>query len=105
MESFAELGELVRGGERDWKQYGEVNATYWEGLILFNYSFRAEITNRWNWFERVSRGLILDEKTGELVALCMERFWNYLQIRGNVVLEISSQGLCLDTTTSGKTYK
>ena len=75
MNSYAELGELVRSGEKDWKQYGEVNATYWEGNVLFNYGFKAEIANRWNWFERVSRGLILDEKTGELVALCMEKFW------------------------------
>ena len=79
MNSFAELGELVRSGERDWKQYGDVRAVYWDGLVLFNYTFKAEIENRWNWFERVSRGLILDEKTGNLVALCMRKFWNYLQ--------------------------
>jgi len=68
------LGELVRGGERDWRQYGEVNATYWEGLILFNYSFRAEIENRWNWFERVSRGLILNAENGALVARPFKKF-------------------------------
>jgi len=79
LNSFAELGELVRGGEKDWGQYGDVRSVYWEGLVLFNYGFKAEIENRWNWFERVSRGLILNAENGALVSLCMPKFFNYLQ--------------------------
>jgi len=77
MNSIAELQALVTSGERDWEQYGEVNALYQDGLVLFNYKASAQWNNRWNWFERVSRGLILDETTGEVVALPFEKFFNW----------------------------
>jgi len=77
MNSLIELGQLVRDGETDWKQHGEVKATYWEGLVLFNYTAKAQYEGTWNWFERNARGLILDAVTGEVVARPFERFLNW----------------------------
>lgn len=75
--SLADLQFLVRTGETNWKQYGEVNATYYEGMVLFNYSAVAQFANRWNFFERISRGLILDALTGEVIARPFDKFFNW----------------------------
>jgi len=79
MNSLVELGQLVRDGETDWKQHGEVKATYWEGLVLFNYTAKAQYGGRWNWFERNARGLILDASTGEIIARPMGKFYNWME--------------------------
>lgn len=77
IQTISDLQELVRAGEVDWKQYGEVNAMYQDGLVLFNYSQSAQFAGRWNFFERISRGLILDVVTGEIVARPFDKFFNY----------------------------
>lgn len=71
------LSELVRNGETNWSQYGYVRAVYHNGLVLFDYSIHAQIEGRWNWFERASRGLILNAESGEVVALPFEKFFNW----------------------------
>lgn len=73
------LQELVRAGETNWEQYGDVKTKHFEELILFDYTNAAQFANRWNWFERVSRGLILNKNTGEVVALPFEKFHNWGQ--------------------------
>jgi len=75
MQSIKDLQSHL--GERDWEKYGQVNATYKDGLVLFNYKASAQWENRWNWFERVSRGLILNEQTGEVVARPFDKFFNW----------------------------
>ena len=77
IEGFTELGDLVRAGEMDWGQYGAVYAREWEDLLLFNYTNAAAYENNWNWLERVSRGLILDRKTGEVIARPFNKFFNW----------------------------
>jgi RNA ligase len=79
MESMSELSKLVKQGFTDWERYGNVNATYRDGLVLFNYSPQAQFENRWNWFERVSRGLILNAQTGDVVARPFDKFFNWLE--------------------------
>lgn len=75
--SLADLQFLVRTGETKWGQYGEVNATYCDGMMLFNYSAVAQFANRWNFFERISRGLILDAFSGEVIARPFDKFHNW----------------------------
>jgi len=75
--NFVKLGALVRDGVTDWLEYGNVRAVYHEGLVLFNYTAKAQFQNRWNWFERVSRGLILDATTGKVIARPFDKFWNW----------------------------
>lgn len=72
-----ELSELVRSGFTEWGTLGDVMVKRKDGLILFNYSPKAQYENRWNWFERNSRGLILDEVTGKVIARPFPKFWNW----------------------------
>jgi RNA ligase len=76
IENMEQLQALVRAGETDWAQYGDVRAVYHEGLVLFNYTQQAQYAGRWNWFEQQSRGLILNETTGEIVARPFPKFFN-----------------------------
>lgn len=71
------LRQLVIAGETDWAQYGDVRGVDHDGLLLLNYTNAAQFANRWNWFESVSRGLILDRATGATVALPFAKFHNY----------------------------
>lgn len=75
--SIEDLQTRIRAGETDWEQYGDVRTLYFEDLILFNYSAKAQYTGRWNWFELNSRGLILNATTGEVVALPFPKFFNW----------------------------
>lgn len=77
MNSIEELQQPVRDGFEDWKQYGEVAVKYMDDLILFNYTEAAVYKNEWTWFETVSRGLILNKDTGEVVARPFDKFFNW----------------------------
>src|SRR3990172_2759927 len=72
-----DLQRLVVAGEADWDRYGAVRAERFDDLILFDYRASAQWDNRWNWFERVSRGLILNARSGEVVACPFDKFFNW----------------------------
>src|SRR5690349_7854618 len=74
---MAVLQQLVHSSETNWKTYGDVYAAYSDDLVLFNYTALAQYNERWNWFELNSRGLILNTKTGEVVALPFPKFFNW----------------------------
>lgn len=76
LEQMSQLAELTRSGFTDWQCYGDVKAVYKDDLVLFSYTQQAQYAGRWNWFERVSRGLILNSETGEVVARPFDRFFN-----------------------------
>lgn len=64
----------------NWKDYGEVrvdNHLKYHNLLIFNYTNKAQYEGRWNFFERVSRGLIIDKDTGEIVARPFDKFFNW----------------------------
>lgn len=71
------LQEQVQDRNTDWLEYGNVRVSYSGDLAIFNYTLDAEKENRWNWLERVSRGLMLNWKTGEIVARSFDKFHNY----------------------------
>jgi RNA ligase len=77
LDKLSDLQELVRTGFTDWEQHGDVRAVYKDDLVLFNYKPAAQFVARWNWFERVSRGLILNTVTGAVVARPFDRFFNW----------------------------
>lgn len=84
--SISDLQSLVIAGETNWKQYGEVNAVYYAGMVLFNYTQTAQFANRWNFFECISRGLILDTITGEVIARPFDKFFNLGQRENNTAI-------------------
>ncbi|MHC4181811.1 MAG: RNA ligase [Planctomycetota bacterium] len=75
--SIQDICNLAVAGESDWSQYGHVYTKEQGDLILFNYTPQAHFTNKWNFFERVSRGLIIDRVTGGVVARPYDKFFNW----------------------------
>lgn len=88
MESIQDMNALqalVRDNpHRDWRAYGQVNARLHESgaLIQFDYTSACSFKKpaEWNWFERVSRGLILAVHSGEVVARPFDKFWNWGEV-------------------------
>lgn len=70
---------LLKNDFVDWKKYGEVYTNKLDYLTLFNYLPTAQYEDRWNYFETVSRGLILNNETGEVVARPFDKFFNWFQ--------------------------
>ncbi|HEX2907494.1 MAG TPA: T4 RnlA family RNA ligase [Phototrophicaceae bacterium] len=86
--SIEDIQELATQGCDNWLTYGEVNVTERGDLLLFDYTTAAHIANRWNFFERVSRGLIINQRTGEIVARPFDKFFYWLEghkARGHIV--------------------
>lgn len=78
---ISDIQELVRANFTDWKQFGEVSTQISPDgeLILFKYTPKAQIDDRWNVFETLSRGLILHRPSGEVVARPFDKFHNWMQ--------------------------
>jgi RNA ligase len=77
--SIADIQRLAVAGFTDWIQYGEVNVKRDGDLLLFDYTAKAQYAARWNFFERVSRGLIIHARTGEIVARPFDKFFNWFE--------------------------
>src|SRR5512139_426575 len=84
--SFKDLAALIQGckgdaSQIDWHQYGQVNVKQSDDLILFSYMATCQFKKpeEWNWFEKVSRGLVMNVK-GEVVARPFDKFWNYGEV-------------------------
>lgn len=67
---------LERGAAGDYRDLGDIYTKHMGELILFTYSPVAAYTRRWNPVERVSRGLIMNATTGEVVARPFDKFFN-----------------------------
>ena len=61
----------------DWGIYGHVNTKTEGDYVLFNYSAEAQYENRWNNFELMSRGLIIDRKRLKVMARPFDKFFNW----------------------------
>lgn len=81
IESIADIQTLVRRGFTEWSAYGDVSvrANADNTLLIFNYSTIAQYKGRWNYFERVARGLIIARPTGEIVARPFDKFFNWFE--------------------------
>jgi RNA ligase len=80
--TIEDIQTLTRAGFEDWTRYGEVTVRpggMQRDLLIFNYTERAQYKGDWNFFERVSRGLILNRYSGEIVARAFDKFYNWLE--------------------------
>ena len=81
IETIDDIQQLVRDGFDDWASLGDVKviayADVYADFLLFNYTAKAQYTGRWNAFERMSRGLIVNSVTGEIVARPFDKFFNW----------------------------
>lgn len=79
------VDDIVRGGpDQDFSKLGKIKAVkHYEdpNLLLFNYTHEAQFTPAREWKQRelLCRGLIINAKTGEIVARPFDKFWNYGQ--------------------------
>lgn len=74
-----DISRLLVAGFSDWGQFGYVDAKTNGAMTLFNYSPMAAVNDVWLPFERLSRGLIINNQTGEIVARPFDKFFNYGQ--------------------------
>ena len=77
IESIADIQKLLISGFNKWAECGDVVVRRKGDLAIFNYTNAAQFAERWNFFERVSRGLILNAVTGEVVARSFDKFFNW----------------------------
>lgn len=87
--SIADIQSLVRANYTDWSAQGYVTVNEHDGLLIFNYNAMAQYHGAWNFFELASRGLVLNDKTGEIVARGFDKFFNWFEggrvARGHIV--------------------
>lgn len=81
IESMGDIQSLAQAGFDNWLEYGDVNVVERGDLLLFDYTTAAHIANRWNFFERTCRGLMVNRRSGEIVARPFEKFFYWLRGR------------------------
>lgn len=79
IEKISDIQTLLMNGFEDWQTLGNVSVKAQGDLRIFNYTAKATYSEDWNYFEIVSRGLILNAVTGEIVARPFDKFFNWGQ--------------------------
>ncbi len=74
---IGDLCALVASGFTGWEALGQVRVRAREGLLVFDYTAAAAARDRFNPFERMSRGLILDASDGAILARPFDKFWGW----------------------------
>ncbi len=77
IEKIADIQTLLKQGFTDWQSLGNISVGEKGNLRLFNYTSKAQFAGRWNFLERVSRGLIFNVYTGEVVARPFDKFFKF----------------------------
>ncbi|MCA9397240.1 T4 RnlA family RNA ligase [candidate division WWE3 bacterium] len=77
--SIQDIISLAQNKSTDWAKYGDVYSRQLDHLVLLNYTQSAIYNRRWNFLERVSRGLIIDTEKGEVAARPFDKFFNWLE--------------------------
>ncbi len=77
--AIEQIQQLAKEGFTEWKTLGDVSVDRDGDLLIFNYTAKAQYEGRWNFFERVSRGLIIHCVTGEIAARAFDNFFNWGQ--------------------------
>lgn len=65
-----------RGPDGDYADLGRINVRRRDHLLIFNYNKFATFAGQWPGVERVARGLIIDGRTGAVVARAFDKFFN-----------------------------
>lgn len=83
IKTISDIQNLVLQGFTHWEEEGCVSVKENDDLLIFNYTHEAQWKNEWNDFEQLSRGLIINKITGEIVAYPFRKFFNWGQIVGD----------------------
>lgn len=77
IKSIDDIVALAKSGYTDWSEQGFVSVRQRDNLLIFNYNAMAQYEANWTFFERVSRGLIINHETGEIVARAFDKFFGW----------------------------
>lgn len=88
--SIQDIQNLVCDGVTDFSLYGHVRTFISDGMIGFDYTEKAEFEGNWNFFECVSRGLVIDIETGTVLARPYDKFFNLGQHGAHITSPIIS---------------
>jgi len=77
IQSTEDISHLIRTGFSDWEKCGRVRVRQQGKLLQFNYKPQVQYEGDWNFFEIVSRGLIMHAETGEVIARPFDKFFNW----------------------------
>lgn len=78
--TIAKIAEFVKDGPRvDLGELGNITGRFRGDLVVLCYTHAAQYNNTWSDVEMVCRGLILNWRTGEVVARPFDRFYNWGQ--------------------------
>jgi len=87
--SIDQIVKLATAGYTDWLAHGHVKVVERGDLLLFDYTTGAHIANQWTYFEQVCRGLMINRRTGEIVARPFDKFFYWLEggrkVNGHIV--------------------
>jgi RNA ligase len=75
--NIQDIQNLTKQGFTDWSTLGHVSVKERGSLRLFNYTANAQYAAEWTDLELLSRGLIIDSDTGEVVARPFDKFFNW----------------------------
>jgi RNA ligase len=78
LQSLQDIQSLATAGFDDWLKYSDINVTARGDLLFFDYTTAAHVANRWNFLETVSRGLIINQVTGEIVVRPFDKFFYWI---------------------------
>lgn len=78
-----DIQELVLEGFDEWATLGDVRVREFDNNLIFNTNFSLLRRQKWNFFERVSRGLILNKDTGEVVARPFDKLFEWDRMLNN----------------------
>lgn len=71
----------------DISEYGCIKSVENGDLVLLSYTAEAQWVNEWNETEQLCRGLIINKRTGEIVARPFKKFFNYGQdVNGKIAI-------------------
>jgi RNA ligase len=77
IETIEDLQYYVKQGYTDFSNIACVYTRVKDNLILFCYTPTCPYVNNWNFLETISRGLVLNRITGEVVARPFDKFFNW----------------------------
>lgn len=81
-----------RGLHGEYRDLGNIRTARYEDLLIFNYTQVAQYAATWTPVERVSRGLIINGNTGEIVALPWSKFYNLGENEGTKLENLPTDG-------------
>lgn len=71
--------DTLLSGLKERKYQGLIKFQTWNGLHIYTYTHKCQKEQAWDFYTIIARGLILDQKNREIVALTFPKFFNWAE--------------------------